>query len=239
MERKKALTDLCEYALRLLAEFETTIPAAELNDRGSYESWSPKDMTAHIAYWLDRDIASLDMESGTAPWISEEDLEEHNQKVFETYRDASWTDVREYFIDVFSRSKEILASMSEEELNDDIVRSDGSTRAIWRAIAGHAGMHMSSHFAMVSRRRGDLEGATAIEEKASELLLLVDDSSTWKGTIRYNTACHYALSGSTAKAIELLNEAFALRDELIDLSKNDPDFDSLRGIRDFEALYNG
>ena len=52
----------------------------------------------------------------------------------------------------------------------------------------------------------------------------------WRGTIRYNLACHYALRGESAKAIATLAQALHSNPDLTEWSQQDSDLDlSARG----------
>jgi hypothetical protein len=56
--------------------------------------------------------------------------------------------------------------------------------------------------------------------------------------VRYNLACHYALSGQKERAISGLREALTLNPDLTEWSKQDPDFVPLRQEAGYQALYS-
>jgi hypothetical protein len=58
----------------------------------------------------------------------------------------------------------------------------------------------------------------------------------WQGTVQYNLACHYSLTGQKSKALETLSEALVLAPELVEWSKQDTDLDGLRGEAEYQEL---
>ena len=69
-------------------------------------------------------------------------------------------------------------------------------------------------------------------------LAALDDGPTWIGTAHYNVACSYSLLGNREEAIKELGEALALRPDLIEWSKQDPDLETIRGEAGYKALYS-
>ena len=60
---------------------------------------------------------------------------------------------------------------------------------------------------------------------------------SWQGLRRYNRACHYALVGGAAEALEKLGEALELNPGLTEWSREDPDLVSIREEPGYQALY--
>ena len=75
---------------------------------------------------------------------------------------------------------------------------------------------------------------TAVLAKTAES---IDDSPEWVGVTRYNIACAQALTGELEEAIQNLSEALKLNPGLIEWSKQDPDFDSIREEEAYKAIY--
>jgi hypothetical protein len=66
------------------------------------------------------------------------------------------------------------------------------------------------------------------QEMTRELTSL-DDSPDWQGIIRYNNACSLSLLGDKETAINELGEALKLNPGLTEWSRQDPDFEPIRG----------
>jgi hypothetical protein len=73
-------------------------------------------------------------------------------------------------------------------------------------------------------------------EMTSQLASL-DDSPEWQGTIRYNNACSLSLLGEKEMAIDELREALRLNPGLKEWSRQDTDFEPIRGEAGYQALY--
>jgi hypothetical protein len=65
----------------------------------------------------------------------------------------------------------------------------------------------------------------------------LDESSVWQGEVKYTLACMHSLLGAKVEAIRELQEALVLNPGLIDLSKEDPDLDAIRGEPECQAIY--
>jgi hypothetical protein len=105
-------------------------------------------------------------------------------------------------------------------------------------ILGNAYTHTISHLAELYRKLGDDAMAYKIQEDAAANMLAYDPSPRTKGVTLYNLACAYALEGNVTRTVELLREAFPVRPDLIEFSKQDTDFDRVREHSEFQALYN-
>jgi hypothetical protein len=69
------------------------------------------------------------------------------------------------------------------------------------------------------------------------MLRKLDSSDNWQGLVDYNFACLLSLSGDQLQALTTLKNALELNPELIEWSKEDPDLAALRGLDDYQALY--
>ncbi len=239
MERKAALLALIDHGRKLGDDLTRRLTADERAANGTYETWAPKDVFAHVADWLARDLERLDITDGPLPSFGESDLEAKNRAIFAEHSGRSWDEVARFIADTFDEARRRVKEMSTGELEREREFADGSTRTAWRMIAGHALMHLSSHIAIVYHRRNDLETATEIEESTAGVLLDLDDSAEWVGTMKYNLACYYALNDNPKRAIALLREALAKNPGLVDWSKHDSDFDAIRADPNFESVYAG
>jgi hypothetical protein len=239
MERREALLAAIDHGRKLGDELAGRLTADERAEHGTYETWAPKDVFAHVAEWLARDLERLEITDGPLPVFGDDDLETVNQVVFAEHAEKSWDEVTRFFADTFDATRRRVEEMNAEELERDRELTDGSTRTAWRMIASHALMHLSPHIAIVYHRRNDPEMAAELEELTARVLLDLDDSPEWVGTAKYNLACHHALNGDPKRAIALLREALAKNPKLVDWSRRDSDLDGIRDDADFETVYAG
>ena len=237
MNKKDTLVNLLDFALACREALESMLTTDQKAASGTYETWSAKDMIAHVTYWLDRDLKSLDMAHGSVPVVNVDSLDEENRKVFATYSDTPWDQVNSFHKKTFTEARKRVLDMSEDDLLADIVRTDGSRRIVWQQLTGHALSHMTSHFALVYHRIGKDDQATQLQEKTAILLRGLDENPEWLGMIQYNLACHYARMEQGSRAVALLKEALSLSPNLKEWAAKDPDLDSIRDNTGFRALY--
>jgi hypothetical protein len=100
-------------------------------------------------------------------------------------------------------------------------------------VATHPVIHLAG-FAVAHGRE---PAATRWQEEVAAAVENLDPDPASRGIVRYNLACHYALTGKSAKAIELLRTALAMNPGLTDWSKQDTDLASLRKLPEYEAIY--
>ena len=101
-------------------------------------------------------------------------------------------------------------------------------RPLWRSIVGNGYIHPVWHIALLYTEFGAVDRATALYEQMADRLPVLDEDPTWRGTIRYNLACHYALTGQAERAISELRDALELNPGLTEWTQQDPDFASIR-----------
>ena len=237
MGKKAALLALIDHGRKLGDELAERLTADERAASGTYETWAPKDVFAHVAEWLSRDLGRLEIVDGPLPNYGGEDLEPVNEAIFAEHAGKSWDEVARFFADTFDAARRLVAEMSADELEREREFSDGSTRTAWRMIAGHSLMHLTPHIAIVYQRRNEPEKEGELEESTARVLLDLDDSPEWVGTTKYNLACHHARNENPKRAIALLREALSKNPKLIDWSKEDPDFERIRDDPDFASVY--
>jgi len=229
----KAVVELGLESCRTVAD---RIEPRERDRAGTYEKWSSKDGLAHIAEWLDRDLSRLAMASDPLPSVTEDELADVNRAIFDKHSGKSFDEVLQFVEETFAKARELCDSMSDEDLRRQRHFSDGTDRPAWRMVAGHALMHAVPHLTLICRRVG-IEGLSEnMETRTAAALLKLDDNPTFVGTVQYNLACHYALSGAEDKALELLKDAFAKEPPLKEFARSDSDLDGLRGSTAFKEL---
>ena len=124
---------------------------------------------------------------------------------------------------------------------DDLQRSNFypwlEGRPLWREIVGNIFTHPIIHLSDWHIKRGNPTRAAEMYQEMTGKLANLDDSPEWQGTIRYNNACSFSLLGDKETAIKELREALKLNPSLTDWSKQDSDFEPIRGEAGYKALY--
>jgi hypothetical protein len=238
VKRKSKLIDLIERAYEEEQAFVASLSDAEQSAVGEADNWSAKDVVAHLAAWKERVAQSLAAAARGESPPGFDDIDRVNAEDFETYRAHSWSDILAKSERAHKSLLERVEAMSEDDLADTQTLSWQNGRPPWRLMVGNGYSHPISHLAQLYVERGETCHATEMQEEAAGLLGELDESPSWQGIVRYNLACHYALSGQKERAISGLREALTLNPDLTEWSKQDPDFVPLRQEAGYQALYS-
>jgi tetratricopeptide (TPR) repeat protein len=232
--RKELLVDLLTQGHFEEKSFYDGLSEAERNQSGKVDDWSPKDVLAHCSYWKQVRVADIQrvMEGGTVTRI--DDFDHENARIFEQFSDQSWQEVMAYAEEATGALAGQLEKMSEAEL--ELEWQD--ERPIWQVVVGNGYSHPLSHISEHYQQKGDIQRAAELTGMLGKPLVALDDGPTWIGTAHYNAACSYSLLGNRDKAIKELGEALALRPNLIEWSKQDPDLEAIREEAGYKALYS-
>jgi hypothetical protein len=205
---------------------------------GAPDRWAPKDEIAHVAGWKMRLAENLAAAASDETPVRYADYEAVNAREFEENRERPWSEVLEKAAEACRKLIEQVEARSEAELRSTDTLPWQEGRPLWRLIAGSGYMHpMEMHVCPMYIARGDKAYATRLQEEGTQLLGELDEGRDWHGLTRYNLACHYALIGASARAIEELGAALELNPGLTEWSKEDPDLASIRGEPGCQALY--
>ena len=233
---KKELTELLQKGHQLEKEFIGTLSDEERNARGTLETWSAKDCIAHNAYWrkhhADDVLAVL---AGETPTEVEDD--QINAEVYSRYKDQSWEDIDTLVEIGLKRMGEAIALISEDDLQRNNFYPWEQGRPLWREIVGNIYTHPVIHLSEWHIKRGVPARAAEMYQEMTRQLTSLDDSPDWQGTIRYNNACSFSLLGDKETAINELREALKLNPGLTEWSRQDADFEPIRGEAGYQALY--
>jgi tetratricopeptide (TPR) repeat protein len=207
----------------------------ERSVEGKADAWSPKDVVAHLAAWAERAAGNLEAAARGEPLVRYDDYEELNARDFELYRDLPWGEV----LEKAEAANMLLIEQIELRSDAELMAALTEERTVWRSIVGTGYTHPVIHLGGIYLSLGDAEYATGLQEEGAAVLLDLDDSAEWQGTVRYNLACHYSLMGDVERAISGLKEALELNPGLTEWSKEDPDFHCIREEPGYLALYEG
>lgn len=232
--------DLIQLLERTREEEELYIARLSPQEReqvGRLDGWSAKDLMSHLAAWRLRMADRLETaQQGGAP-PPDAEVEAENAAIWAEYAGKSWDEVRQALALSHRRLADSLQALSDEELTDPQRFEWQRGQPLWRGVAGNGCTHPVMHLADAYARRGQMDDAAAMMEDISAQLAELEDAPRWKGVVRYNLACFYALAGAKARAVKLLGEALELHPGLAEWSKEDTDLASLRGMPEYDRLY--
>lgn len=233
---KRELTELLQKGYQVEREFIAALSDEERNSDGTFESWSAKDSIAHNAYWRKHHAEDvLAVLAGKTPTHIDDD--QINEEVYSRYKDQSWEDVDTLVDTGMKRMGEAIASISEDDLQRHDFYPWEQGRALWREIVGNIYTHPVIHLSEWHIKRGYPSRAAEMYQEMTGQLTSLDNSPDWQGTIRYNNACSFSLLGDKETAINELGEALKLNPGLTEWSRQDPDFEPIRGEAGYKALY--
>lgn len=240
-KKSDQLVALINNIRREQENFFDSLPDAERTANGTWEKWSPKDVLAHFTFWQNNLLAILDTLDQPPP--DQEPFETRNHKNYLNNMTRPWSEIdadyRRSLDEVIAR----IARYSDAELLEPrryprITQNLERDGALQSTILGNTYSHAATHLAELITKHGDPAKGKELQETATQKLIEFDSSPQTKGTALYNLACSMALTGYTPRAIELLREAFPLRPDLVEFSKQDSDFTLVRDLPEFQALYN-
>jgi hypothetical protein len=233
---KSELTELLKKGYQVEKEFVATLSDEERNAEGTFEHWSAKDIIAHNAYWRKQHAEDvLAVLAGKTPTHVDDD--QINPEVYSQYKDQSWEDVDTLVETSLKRMGEAIASISEDDLLRDDFYPWEQGRPLWREIVVNIYTHPVIHMSEWHIKRGNPARAAEMYQEMTRELASLDDSPDWQGTIRYNNACSFSLLGDKETAINELREALKLNPGLTEWSRQDSDFEPIRGEAGYQALY--
>jgi hypothetical protein len=205
---------------------------------GKIDDWSPKDILAHMTVWKEQMVLNYQASKRGEKEPVQADYQVLNAEFFEKHHPRSWDQILEYR----DQTRQALLAELETISETDLKQTEGipmqGGRPFWRMIVGIAYTHPMGHLRDPVLARGDFVNAVEMQEEICQLLSELDDDEAWIGVQQYNLACTYSLVGQKEKAIRILRKALKMNPELVDWSKEDPDFDPIREHPDYEAIYN-
>jgi tetratricopeptide (TPR) repeat protein len=236
-EMKDQLIDLLQRARKEIHTFVAGLSEEERAAEGTLERWSAKDILNHAAAWTARLLDSLALASRGEPVPAYDNYLAENDAMFEQFRDRSWDDTMGALERTWDNLTSFVQAASEEDLLDTQRMSTQNGRPLWRVICGNAYEHTIMHLAYYLIEKGQAQRAVALQESSSQVLGRLCDETTWRGLVRYNRACIYALAGEKEKALADLQEGLRLQPQLLEWSRQDPDLAPLRADPAYQALY--
>jgi len=236
MDVKSKLLDLLRMAYEEEVNFNATLSDEERSVSGSADNWAIKDVIVHSSVWKvimsERFIASM---SGSTP-STYDDYNAENEKIYQSHREDSWESVVKFQEGAYRKLVEQVELAGE----DDLVDPDRFTwlkgNSLLKRTFHNGYFHPLWHLALLSNECGEGERGSQIMDDVTRNSLTLDESAPWQGQALYNLACFYALSGEKDKSLENLSQAFSLRPDMVEYSKEDADLESLWDEPGFLAL---
>jgi hypothetical protein len=235
MTIKKQMLRILEESREAELAFLVSLSEEDRLFKGSFETWSAKDILAHANYWAD--LRAKRIQS----WMQDEALEplpyyeEANLGIYEQFAGSSWDEVEAFAESTYVRLVETIQALEEEALTGPSLESE--ERKMWDAILGVAFTHKLAHYAEFYQDHGQTETAGQLWKEWAELVSPLDPGAEWQGGVHYNAACSLALAGDRAGALEELRVGLELRPGLKGWSRLDSDLEILHEDPAFKRLF--
>jgi hypothetical protein len=184
--------------------------------------WSPKDVVAHLAAWRDRQVERIARRSRGEPAESTENvpIDTTNARLHEERAEWSWKQAVAEAEASATRLSEAVRTLEPELFQDsDLIGG----------VMGNGPNHDLEHLPAIGRLTGKEAPADELAQQISVTVQAGSFSDFDAGTMVYNVACFATRDGRLGAARPLLRRAFALRADLRDFAKEDPDLLELRG----------
>jgi hypothetical protein len=158
---KARLLALMQSEFEALEAVLTTLDEARRTQPGVYGELSVKDVLAHIAAWQGLEVGWLRASLRGAPVVryardfevretnGEAVTDQLNAHIVAENRDKSWDEVLDDLQATHTGLMEIVATMSNEDLNDPHRFPWWDGESIWTSIAGNSYEHVREHRALI------------------------------------------------------------------------------------------
>src|SRR5574340_514732 len=230
------LSNVLHRSHRAVRDFMNALRHAERSAPGTWENWAPKDQLAHITYWNRRGVEFLSYV-----------FRGQNPPEYPHYEECN----RLNFDETQNKPVEMLMREAEAVHESLVLAVKRFTEADLRAIGKNPHnkdatlleyilhtnySHAITHVADAYLKLGDTRAVDRAADQMVTDILSLDDSPRSSGTVLYNRACLYALSGNKPKALDSLKQGFEHRPDLKPWAKEDTDLVGLREEPEFITL---
>jgi hypothetical protein len=234
-QKSEGIVSLLNYIHGKQKEFFASLPEETRVADGTWEVWAPKDVVAHLTFWDNGALNTLRGLDQAPP--EQAPFEQRNRENYLNNEKRPWSEVEadnEKALDEIVARTKTFSDKDLTTLNHYPRIPNGNLQG---AILNNAYSHTITHLAeLISKYRSPAEGQK-LQEEATAKLVEFDPSPRTMGLAFYNLACSFALAGNSTRAIELLREVFPMRPDFVEFSKEDPDFNGIRELPEFQALY--
>jgi tetratricopeptide (TPR) repeat protein len=225
LANKTLLISLIMMVQEDLADCIAGLSPQQLNSPGSLESWSIKNMIAHITFWIKHASLSLEAIHGGVPPSEYADVNQINDEVILRHQNEPWSEVKKDMELTFEQILEQITAADESDLVTPGRYPWLNGRSFFDQLIGVEAWHVEDHIAGYLLNEGAVDKATSIFRRWTEKMV---EFPEYHNKAYYDLACLYAKTGQSASAVNALEKCLPASPELKAWAKKDPDLDSIR-----------
>jgi hypothetical protein len=237
MSRQSQIMELLHHVLEEERAFVAGMSEAERAETGTETHWSAQDVLAHIAEWKERQARRIELSERGEDLPSTNDIDNANRMIFEAHHQKKWDEITVLLEHANEHLRRIVQTLPDAALDQTDRYPWQNGAPLWRRIVGNGVSHPVTHMSAYDQEHGRSEQADSRQEKTAQLLLNLDSDPQWHGIVIYNLACHHALGGRKHAAVAGLKQALEFNPGLLEWSREDPDFASIRQEPIYQAIY--
>jgi len=219
-----------------MMNFMNALSQAERSAPGTWENWAAKDQLAHVTYWNRRGVEFLSYVFRGQEPPKYPHYEECNRLNFDETKDKPVEMIMRDAKAVQGSLELVLKRFTEEDLRTPGKNPNNKEGALLEYVLHSYYSHVITHVADAYLKLGDTQAVDRVADQMVTDILSLDDSPRSRGTVLYNRACLYALSGNKTQAFEYLERGITHRPDLKQWAKEDSDLVSLRDEPKFTSL---
>ena len=187
---------------------------------GTLNKWSAKDLIAHTSFWKQKRMQDINNAlCGKSPQKIE-NINEIIKEVFEGNKNRTWDDITNYSLDIYQNLIKTVSAASSNDLTNEQTYP-------WKMIIIYCCMHPIGHLDKYYVNRNQRFYSINLWKEIFEYLEKLPASPGILGTIKYNLASHYSISGDDFMATRILKESLILNPKLEKHAIEDPGLSSL------------
>ena len=234
MDIKTEMFTFLESIRAELSDLEGSLTPDEKARKGSLQSWSAKDMLAHLAFWNHNFNSQLEQGFAGQPIPKSGDyLDQVNDGVLYEHLEQPFDEALAEERAAYEHFRQIVAEVSPQDLQDAQKFEFLEGRSPLDRALGTYGYHTAAHISDYYIKHGQVERARALQESITKSLL---GFPGWEANAAYNLGCFYALNGYKQEAIAKVKEAFEIKPDLVEWAKQDSDLEPLRDMVEYREL---
>jgi hypothetical protein len=212
------------------------VSTADRDDAGSAERWAPKPTVAHNTEFKRQQVLRLEAVLQQQPPPEFAEINHACEESYRRYAEMSPAVITDDGRRTTNDLVDALLRLTDADLTDPARHAWLRGRPIWLQIIVRGFWHPMGHDGDWYVANDMVERGVALRRNAVATAEYLRAPDAARGMVWYSLACTYAVAGTTEMAVEALEHAAALNDDLRARIATEPDLEALRQERRVAAL---